>query len=527
VWVAANGSQQIEAVSALSEVARWGIPILLVLNCREDLSTDRAIEQFLAYPDGAFSGLDGHLARLSQFMHPHLQRPLEVLPIHAAAALLGNRPCSERDGLVRASRIDSLRAAVEEQADRLRPQRRAVAILDTARRALVDATEEFAAAYKVLGLVSETMQRQEVDFDQRSRRLIDDASLHVHGEIEELLRRFDDWAERHYQSNDDELERSWESDERHLRMDAAELLAQTELRLRRRLVELDEQVAAAWAHRLEVNLVQRHQIAASSLNPRWLDAAGGVLPGTGGAFLGAVIGGFFGNAPGVVIGSMIGGAIGDRLGSLLQFRRRQLRRRRDSLRQSVREALNETQSDIAAEWQARQGAIRTALHERASQRERAIEHTGSLASHVGIAADSSAAAIAATDTYLLEILLRLEGRERLAQAVGSVKRRPGFACVVLVNDALALREFALWPPEHPIEQLRPVLESEQSPVRRATYALSAGRRRIVLVPDGAGVYAMIAESPSPEFLAAETEFVSMAVGVSIRHFSDDQAKDAT
>ena len=65
VWVATNNSQPSETASALSQVARWGVPMLLVFNCREDLVDGGAVDQFLAYPDSTFAELDGHRTRLA------------------------------------------------------------------------------------------------------------------------------------------------------------------------------------------------------------------------------------------------------------------------------------------------------------------------------------------------------------------------------------------------------------------------------------------------------------------------------
>ena len=78
VWVATTNSQPSETASALSQVARWGAPMLLVLNCREDLGGDGAIDQFLAYPESTFAELDGHRARLV------LVLPARVGDVHAA-----------------------------------------------------------------------------------------------------------------------------------------------------------------------------------------------------------------------------------------------------------------------------------------------------------------------------------------------------------------------------------------------------------------------------------------------------------
>ncbi|HMQ26576.1 MAG TPA: GTPase domain-containing protein, partial [Acidimicrobiales bacterium] len=89
VWVATSNAQPTETTEVLSQVARWGVPMVLVFNCRVDLTVDGAVHQFLAYPESTFADLEGHRSRLAPFLDRHGQRPLDVLPLHAAAALLG------------------------------------------------------------------------------------------------------------------------------------------------------------------------------------------------------------------------------------------------------------------------------------------------------------------------------------------------------------------------------------------------------------------------------------------------------
>lgn len=286
VWVATSNSQPSETASALSQVARWGAPMLLVINCREDLVDDEAVGQFLDFPDSAFADLDGHRARLARFLDPHGQRPLQVLPVHAAAALLGGRANPTHADLLRGSRVDTLVTAIRAEADGRRRPRRAAAIVDTARRALVDAIERLTADSDGLALVADTRREESADFDRRTARLLADVDLQVQGEIDALVRRFDDWADRHYQRMDAELQVEWDADERHLREDADELLRATDTRLRRRLRQLDEEVAVAWSKRLEVNLTKRNRVSATGLAPRWLEAAGRTAAGAAGLALG-------------------------------------------------------------------------------------------------------------------------------------------------------------------------------------------------------------------------------------------------
>lgn len=514
VWVATSNSQPAETAAALSQVARWGIPILLVINCREDLVGENAIDQFLSYPESTFTDLDGHYSRLARFLDPHGQRPLQVLPVHAAAAVLGGRTRPAHADLLRESRVDALVAAIRTEAEQRRCLRRLSAIVDTARRSLVDAAERLAIDRDDLALITDIRQEESSDFERRAARMLADVDLQVQGEIEDLFRPFNDWADQHYHLSDTELQERWAADERSLRTEADKLLRTTDRRLRRRLRQLDEEVATAWSKRLEVTLTKYNRISATGLAPRWLEAAGRTAAGAAGTVLGMAIGAALGNAPGAAIGAAIGGLIGERAASLLRLRRGQLARRRQSLNESVREAVEAVKSDTIADWERCRESIQQDLGEHADGRSRAIERMVAFTHHVSRAAEAASAGVASADRCLLRSLLRLEGRDRLADHVTAVMRRPGFASVVPLADSVALREFMLWSPSQMLEQIRPVPDDEQATMfRLAAYALDAGRRHAVLVPDGDGIRVDIPEQLSTEFLDAEAALVATVVDV--------------
>lgn len=180
----------------------------------------------------------------------------------------------------------------------------------------------------------------------------------------------------------------------------------------------------------------------------------------------------------------------------------------------MRDALQAVKRDIDAGWVWCRESIQKDLAEYASGRSRAIERTAALARHASLVAESAFAAVASADSCLLRALLRLEGRDRLADYVTTVNRRPGFAYLVPLTNSAALREFMLWAPNQVLEQVRPIPDDDEATVfRRAAYALDAGRRHAVLVPDGDGIRAEIPEHLSAEFLAAEAALVSTVIDV--------------
>ena len=408
-------------------------------------------------------------------------------------------------------------AAIRAEADHNRPQRRATAIVDTARRTLVDAAEQLGTCGEQLVMVEEARREANIDFDRRAKRRLDDTELETSAAIKRLFREFDDWVERSYRLKDEEIQEAWDADERRVRDRSDELLRNTDARLRRRLQQLDEEVATAWSHRLEINLTRQNRISAAGLTPAWVEAAGRGTAAVLGGALGTFIGVAVGNAPGAWIGGTIGGAIGERIGSFLQIRRGQMARRRTTLQESISDALAAVEGDVTAGWDSCRESIRKDLAEHAAGRTRSAESAAAVADQMVALSDSAVAAVARADTCLLRALLRLEGRDRLARDVFSVNRRPGFACLVPLASEGALQELMLWSPNQLPEDVRPIPDKDGTTVfRRAAYALAAGRRRAVLVPDGRSIRAEVHDERSSEFLVAEAEFISEVIEVPIR-----------
>lgn len=516
VWVATSNSQPSQTAEALSQVAEWGVPMLLVLNCRNDLSGDEAIDQFLAYPESTFADLDGHLHRLAHFLDPHGQRPLQVLPVHAAAATLAAQTSPPHDELLRVSGVDALGKAIRTEAERHRHARRAAAIVDVARRALVDAVEQLTALADTLELWADTQRRAQTDFGKRASRLVADADLRLRSDITALFGRFDDWADRRYQGTNGEIEAMWDADARKLLEDADELLRATEEQLRRRLGRLDEEVAVAWSRRIGLSRTKPRHVRISGVAPRGIEAAARTTLDTVGGLVGAAIGQALWPAGGFIPGAAVGGLVAEWVGSRLVLRRRQLARRRTTLHEWVRSELAKIREEIEAGWTSTLESVERALKTSASERTRAALGVTDLAAHAHLLAEAADHAAASADRCLLRTLLRLAGRGRLADLVTAVHRTPGFVCLAPIPDS-GLREFVLWPPDGMIEQVRPVPSGEAlTACRRAAYALDAGARHTVLVPEEDGIRAHLSERLSPDFLAAEASIVSSVLDVPLR-----------
>jgi hypothetical protein len=517
IWVAANGSTQAETAAALLRVARWGVPMLMVINCREDLSSEEARRQFVTYPQSTFADLDGHLERLMAYLDPHAQRPIGTYPIHGRAASLATQHDPPDPDLLRESRIGDLVEAIVREAHERGTQRRAAAIVDMGRRALVEAGELATALATERELVADSLQQAASDFGRRSGRLIEDVDQYFEVELAALFRQTTSWADRHYRRPDRELERLWAEEEERLLNAADALIQECAGRLRRRLVRINQEVAVAWSKRLAARRGPGPKLDTATLTPRWVEAGGRVIVTSGAGLAGAAIGTFLGGPPGTLIGGAIGTVTGELLGKLVRFRRGQLTRRRKDLHDYASEATRLVREESERQWQVLLTGVRQELAVRHTTQQDLLEATKGLAQQAHLVASAANEAVRRCDVRLVQTWARIEGRDRLASAIDEVVRHPGFACLVPLADRERLDEFLLWPLNEPPEDLRPVPAADgNAEAEGAAYALAIGRRGGFLVPSSSGLDAFLPGVRSDSFAATEGFLVARASDVMVQ-----------
>jgi predicted GTPase len=517
VWVAANNSTPLDTASALKQIARWGVPMFIALNCRADISDPEARRQFIAYPEDTFTQLDGHLARLLQYLEPSAQRPIGVHPIHASAALLGARTDAPDPDLLRESHVESLTSAIVREVAVRGPQRRAAAIADTARRALVEAVDRATELATDLDVEIDSRREAGHDLNRRAERLISDVGQEVEVSVADLLRSTDDWADRHYRRSDTELQRLWDQEERRIR-DAGDALFRDRVEyLRRRLDRIDEDVATEWSKQFAARRAKRTGPSFGKVLPAWVEAAGrkGLIIGAGAA--GTAIGFAMGGPGGAAIGGSIASVLAEQIATRVRVRRVQLVNRRKDLHGSVTELRSAILDDLSSEWNAVSGRIRDELARHRATQDANLASTEDLARHARQIAAQAAAGVTRADVVLVHTWARTEGRHRVALAIRDVVRHPGFACWIPLEDSTALDELLLWNLKGRAEEVRPLPAGPTMvDAKRAAYALDLGRRGGVLVPAVYGYLAYLPDAGSEAFRAAEAKHVARASGVTVQ-----------
>lgn len=509
IWVAANNATQTETGAALGQLATWGVPMLVALNCRRHIGDDEARRQFLDDPEFTFGNEDGYLARMAEYLDPHAQRPAGVFILHAAAALSGARATPADDELVAGSRIGALAAAIVDQANQTHRQRRAVAIVDSARRLLVDVQSWAAAESTKLDALGTTWRDMTEDLDRRADRIVADADRQFRTDLKKVLRSFDDWADRHYRLGEKPLQARWDADAGHLVSRAEKVVSDARRRLCRKLEQVQQDVAVGWSKRLAIQSRAKSKVPTGNLPPPWIEGALRALGPTVGLALLAVPGPGWLIAGLAVVGGAAGGFLSDRLVKLLRLRRNQLQRQRKTLHRWVRDRLEEINGEILNGWTESLDLVREALAEHHADLTREQERIDGFAAQARLVAERARAEVERGDVLLTRLLLSVDGRGRLAELVGHVIRHPGFATAVSVSDPAGFDEFTLWPPDNLPEAIRAVPDyPDTTPVERAAYALDLGRRGGVVIPGSDRLRAAVPDETSPTFRAAESAWVS-------------------
>ncbi len=514
VWVAANSSLQEETAAALEQLADWGVPLVIVWNCRAALDTPEKRVDFLRYPDDTFKDLGGHQSRARGFLEPFGQRPRAEFPLHAGAALASLTATPEADILRRASQGEPLISFLEAEARR-RVQYRAITVVDVARRALVD-VERAACALEVdLRSTEDTRRRAAEDLARRTQALLKGVNLRLEAGLDAPLDQLRPWVDEHYQLEDEELQLAWNQAEQSVRSEIARHFKDTAEELNRELARATDDVMAGWSARFD-NLQALHQPMAPGLgNPQWLDTAIRVAVRSAGAVAIVVAADLLspvaGAAVAVAVDSIVGRVIG-----FLGRRSGRLARRRHTLHRWVNETRESIRREAMEDWNGDVASVRTALAERRGADTISAGRARDAADCAGRLAEQAGQSASDVDLILVRALLRLEGCDRVAERSGPVIRMPGLATAVLFDDQKALDELLLWPMRGSPESIRPVPGgTDAAPAERAAHALDLGRRGGVIIPSPCGLEAIVDDGSSVALLEAEGSLVSAVAGIAV------------
>lgn len=447
IWVATTSSLQEQTREALDLVASWGTPLLLVVNCLEDLTDARAREIFLQYPSRqpvrVLASEPGHLARARRTLDDHGQAPLTTIAIHADAARLSLGMGADSQELFTASGVAELLSALRSQLAGRASAYRAMTICDTARKAFVDAARYSEGVRKDLADGLATSEAALEDLDQRAQRAIEDAAALTDNEVRQRLSRLNDWADRRYADDEHELERAWKATSNSIASDLDQIMTTNVKALSDRLEGLASDVWSAWERTIP-RRQGRGPIPKSmgDLNPTWLEPAAK----TGAGVIGLGIMFAIGGPAGLVVAALATAAL-ERLSSwIFGGRRAQLRRRRESLNQQVLQLRDGFREEAMRAWAKAQTACEEELNKhRALVRGEHAAARQQIASLESVA-QQSRISVAQLDHELTLTLMRLSGHAAIARSVRQVHRSPGSMTAVGLSTDMSVHESYLRPP---------------------------------------------------------------------------------
>ncbi len=483
LWVATNEATQERTGRALEQLADYGKPILVALNCLRDVTDQLDLLDLLEEPDFVFGGdtlgnlkpIDRHLARAGG-------RYISAVMIHAQAALMSQSSdltSDDASDIRLASRVGHLLTEIGVQKDRTADARRVASIGDFIRRELLDAASTTATVTKTVRMMLDTARGSLDDFVRRADRRVDDAHNELMAAFSVALSRRERWIERVDVSlSEAKINAAWASEMGLLKEEISADVDHAGRRLERDLNQIAFDVADDWSH-LAVGEFQelggRGAIWGNRLvkvGGRFATAVGTTVLGAKiGALAGTALGPGLGNAIGLVLGAIVGlltGLLGLSRGidwvsdkvfrSAADVRKRRRENVHDQLSPllvQVNEQLAQAGEVVRATWQraVEQEAARHSVRiDMLEQAERTLQHTMTM---------ELEPVLAEVDTEIARDLLRIMGRGRAASALIRATRWRGAGIAVELPEP-EFSELVLFPVPEDAERVLPTAASAVS-----------------------------------------------------------------
>ena len=488
IWVATTSSLQEQTRFSLDLVASWGIPLILAVNCLEDLTEPEVRRIFLKYsarqPHEVLAAEPGHVARARRTLDAHGQSALCVLPIHAQAAVLGVGPGEDAEALRAASGIQKLQDAILEDVADTAVFRRAVALSDAARLTCSEVGGHLQALTETLGDWTDVSESAMTDLADRAERVMADAALKYAADVRKRLSMLNDWADLHYAEAEKELAKAWTDTSSILEKDLQKQLESGVARLELKLAELSSQVWSSWERTTRQQPPPKGPRFKVSVNPTWLAPAANVGAGAIGLAIGAVV---VVGPLGPLVAAPIAAAVLSQVASwLFGGRRRQLRKQRESLNRQMLELRDGYQEQSESAWAEVDFALMARLAEAKDEAQLELATVATHRTLLQRQVDAACRAVQQLDRALCRELLRLQGRPHVADALQGVVRQPGAAAALGMRSDEHLLEVHLRPPRH-LDDARFYNGASGQPVeRKVAQALALGRSggRVLRAADG-------------------------------------------
>lgn len=156
LFIASSDSIQEEEIEGLACLRAQNKPIIFVLNVKEDLTKPVFFKRFVSNPDRLFAEekIGGYVHRLDRIVREKLaMQSHTIVPIHAQAAFLSNRPdfASSGEALRHGSRLEDLLDVLKREVVTTGPIRRVQCISDNMALHLVDLEATLAEQAKRAG----------------------------------------------------------------------------------------------------------------------------------------------------------------------------------------------------------------------------------------------------------------------------------------------------------------------------------------------------------------------------------------
>lgn len=480
LWVATNEATQEQTGRALQQLADYGKPIVVALNCLRDVTDELDRADLLEEPELIFGGDTlGNLKPIVRHLARAGGRYVSAVTIHAQAALLslaGQLQPAESAELRQASRVDRLLTEIQEQKDRTAEVRRTASIGDFLRGALLDAAGAAAAAVEAATAMAAAAQGSRDDFKRRADRRVTDAHAELVAAFTAALARRERWIERvDVGLSDKRINAEWATEIAALREEIETHAADVGDRLERDLKRISVDVADDWAQ-IDVggfrDLGGRGAIWGNRLvkvGGRFAVTVGTTILGAKiGAIAGTALGPGLGNAIGLGLGAIIGlltgllglnrgiDWIGDKVfrsaADVRERRRERVRSQLSPLLVRVGDQLLRAGHDVRAAWQlAVEGE--TARH---SLELDTLEQTARTLNHT-ITAELEPI-LARIDVEIARELLRIMGRGRAAFALTRATRWRGAGMAVELPEP-EFSELVLFPIPEDAERVLPTATS--------------------------------------------------------------------
>lgn len=480
LWVATNEATQEQTGRALQQLADYGKPILIALNCLRDVRDELNLLDLMEAPEIVFGGdtlgnlkpIERHLARAGG-------RYISAEPIHAQAALLSvsdGLGSDESGDLRRASRIEHLLFEVAAQKDRTADLRRAASIGDFVRGVLLDAASTTALAADHARAMLAASRGSRDDFKRRADRRVADAYAELTSAFAVALAHRERWIERiDVGLSDKAINAKWASEIEALQEEITTRADETGQRLERDLKRIAVDVADDWA-RIDVGgftgLGGRGAIWGNRLvkvGGRFAATIGTTILGAKiGAVAGTALGPGWGNAIGLGLGAIVGFLtgliglnrgidwVGDRIfRSAAQVRERRLEKVRDQLSPllvQVRDGLADAGDSVRAAWQ-------QAVDQEAERHARAVEALERVEQILSLTISVELEPLLTqVDTEIAREILQIMGRRRAASALIRATRWRGAGMAVELPEP-EFSEMVLFPLSEDAERVLPTANS--------------------------------------------------------------------